>query len=416
MKPTHESTVLYICEPVQPLLDDAILLQTGLDLQVARLGAHDELLQRASAVALVVLDFTPQSMGFVKAFVAARKPNGMWTPLIACCRTSADIETALALGADDFLLVSDPVTVRSRLRVLIQQKLRSDKLNGILNCTFDGIVSIDETGVILSFNKAAQDMFGYTPMDVVGRNVSVLMEGADASQHDGHLRRYLTTGTEHIIGQGRELVGRAKDGRRFPLFLQVASLRSGADRLFVGILKNLSVDALASALRHEVLHDPMTGIANRRRVLSVMPEWIARHSPTLPTPFAVVFIDLDGFKAINDTYGHAAGDAILKAVGQRLTHGVGSSDIAARLAGDEFVVLLEGVSSQGVARNVAARLVEKIAEPVSFGGVSIGVRASAGVAQFPDDGATADDLLRRADALMYAQKQRRKQSDLVQRS
>jgi diguanylate cyclase (GGDEF)-like protein len=179
-------------------------------------------------------------------------------------------------------------------------------------------------------------------------------------------------------------------------------------RLFVGILKNLSVDALANALRYEVLHDPMTGIASRRRVLSVMPDWIARHSATLARPFAIVFIDLDGFKAINDCYGHAAGDAILKAVGQRLQDGVGRSDVAARLAGDEFVVLLDGIASQADADRVAARLVEKIAEKVSYGEASIGVQASAGAAVFPADGSTAEELLRRADALMYTHKQRRK--------
>lgn len=408
MTPTLESTVLYICEPAHPLIDTAILAQTGFDLQVAQFSALDELPDRAFDVALVVVDFTPQSLGFIQDFVNARQPNALWTPLIACCRTSADIEAALAMGVDDFLLAIDAATLRSRLRVMIQQKLHNDKLNGILNCTFDGIVSIDDAGAILSFNKAAQDMFGYQASDVVGRNVTVLMDATDAGQHDGHLRRYLTTGTEHIIGRGREVVGRTKSGQLFPLFLQVASLRSGSDRLFVGILKDLSVNALANALRHEVLHDPMTGIASRRRVLSVMPDWIARHSVTLARPFAIVFIDLDGFKAINDTYGHAAGDAILKAVGQRLQEGVGRADIAARLAGDEFVVLLDGIASQAAADEAAARLVEKIAEQVSYGDVSIAVQASAGAAVFPADGSTAEELLRRADTLMYTRKQGRK--------
>ncbi len=380
------------------------LANAGVDTRVASFDEAEAWAALPADVALVVVEFSPRAVAFIRGCVGLRRSETRWTPLIACCANSADIEVALGLGADDFMLNHDLVTVKSRLSVVIRQKLRNDKLDGILNCTFDGIVSIDENGLVLTFNKAAQDMFGYEASEVVGRNVSMLMPSEHAGRHDGYLRHYLATGEEHIIGRGRELLGRTKAGEPFPVFLQVASLRSGREWLFVGILKNLSVDAQAKALQHELMHDPMTGIANRLQIETTLPLWIARRADGAPEPFALLFIDLDGFKAINDTFGHDAGDAVLKAVSKRLRFSVAERDVAARMSGDEFVVLLDGVGQRAEAQAIARRLVANVSKPIGYGDISIGVRASVGIALYPDDGSTPAALLHEADTSMYGDK------------
>lgn len=406
MKPdtAAPSIAIHVRDPGHPLLDGEALAMSGVS---ARAVTLDEALaweRLPRDAALVIVEMTAPALDLLKKLVRLRQSGATWTPLIACCERSDDIRAALNAGADDFILNYDLVTVEARLSVVVRQKLRNDKLDEILDCTFDGIVTIDGAGTLLTFNRAAQDMFGFSFDEVVGRNVSLLMDDDQARSHDRHLRRYAETGERHIIGTGRELIGRTKSGQTFPLFLQVANLRSGKEQIFVGILKDLSVDAQAKALKHESRHDALTGISNRNAVESILPHWIARHSDLRASPFAVLFIDLNGFKAINDTHGHDAGDAVLKAIGGRLAHNVAAGDVVARMSGDEFVVLLEGIGAHADAQVIARRLADRIAVPIGYEESSLSVGAAIGIAIFPEDGITVAELLRRADSAMYEHK------------
>ncbi|MCU0704187.1 MAG: PAS domain S-box protein [Fimbriiglobus sp.] len=121
------------------------------------------------------------------------------------------------------------------------------RLYALLDAAVDGIVSIDACGVVLTVNPAAESMFGYTAAELVGRNVSLLMTEPDRSRHDGYLARYLSTGEKRVIGTGREVTGRRKDGTTFPLDLSVAEARVGEDRAFVGVLRDLTERKRAEA-------------------------------------------------------------------------------------------------------------------------------------------------------------------------
>ncbi|MBI4827434.1 MAG: diguanylate cyclase [Nitrospinae bacterium] len=153
-------------------------------------------------------------------------------------------------------------------------------------------------------------------------------------------------------------------------------------------------------LRNLAHHDPLTGLINRTLLDELLDHAIER-ARRHGTMLAALFIDLDGFKAINDTHGHAAGDDLLRAVGDRLIIGVRASDTVARLGGDEFVALLEEVSHPEDAVHVAEKLVASLAEPFAAGTRSIRISASVGVALYPGDGLEAPTLIKWADRAMY---------------
>lgn len=157
-------------------------------------------------------------------------------------------------------------------------------------------------------------------------------------------------------------------------------------------------------LQHQVLHDPLTGLANRRLFFEQLEPALARarrHQRGL----ALLFIDLDGFKQINDNHGHSAGDQVLMQVALQLQAAVRESDLVARLAGDEFVILIEGVDSADSAQRVVAQIRQRLAEPMALGnGRSVRLAASVGISLYPDHGHNANELVHRADQAMYQAK------------
>jgi diguanylate cyclase (GGDEF)-like protein len=159
-------------------------------------------------------------------------------------------------------------------------------------------------------------------------------------------------------------------------------------------------------LRHRAFHDSLTGLPNR-----ALFEDRLRHAASRAqregAPVAVLLIDLDGFKAINDTFGHAAGDQVLRQVADRLKHCLREGDTAARLGGDEFAIVLEG-ATDAEAADVAGRISDALAPTVSFGSENIEIRASVGAATACSNSETMDALITRADAAMYADKRRLK--------
>ena len=164
------------------------------------------------------------------------------------------------------------------------------------------------------------------------------------------------------------------------------------------------LDALSQALSHQAHHDPLTGLANRTLFRERVDAALAQTDSAAP---AVLLIDLDDFKGINDTLGHAAGDTVLEAIGHRIKRCIGVDDTAARLGGDEFAVLLLHADPATGAHQVAADILTAVAEPIDVGGVRISASLSVGVA-FPRPGMTASELMQQADGAMYTAKRKGK--------
>ena len=171
-------------------------------------------------------------------------------------------------------------------------------------------------------------------------------------------------------------------------------------RMLVGIIAASMHRAKEyEGMARRVMHDRLTGLPNREQLESVLSDKIE-----VGNSFAVAFLDLNGFKRINDEKGHACGDRILQVIARRLAASVRDNDTAGRLGGDEFVVVLEGVASRDAASGTLQRLLARVAEPISDGDGTFSVSATAGVAVFPVDAQTSHSLLDVADAGMYAEK------------
>jgi diguanylate cyclase (GGDEF)-like protein len=174
-----------------------------------------------------------------------------------------------------------------------------------------------------------------------------------------------------------------------------------------GLVDHLARDvarrrALEAQLSFQAFHDPLTGLANRRRFVETTAATLAQRSGS--GAIAALFIDLDDFKTVNDSLGHAAGDELLTGVGERVRASIRSTDLAARLGGDEFGVLLVGLPEERRATDVAERLLSALSVPMLISGVSVDVGASIGVAFDTDEMQTVDDLLSDADIAMYRAK------------
>ena len=197
---------------------------------------------------------------------------------------------------------------------------------------------------------------------------------------------------------------RADGERRWvELFLAPVRSESGAVTHFVGVLNDVTYRKDAEErLNHLANHDPLTGLPNRNLLHDRLAHAIARRREGMA---AVLFLDLDRFKLINDSYGHDVGDELLKAVAARLSACLRGEDTVARLGGDEFVVLLEDLPGIDAAASIAGKIAARLAEPLSVGGRELPLAASIGIALYPRDGRVPQDLLKNADTAMYRAKE-----------
>lgn len=273
----------------------------------------------------------------------------------------------------------------------------------ITNAAAESIITIDERGVIQSFNPAAEQLFGYTETGVVGKNVRMLMPDPHATAHDNYLSRYMHTGQKHIIGSPREVVALHRNGSLFPVELNVAEIKLGRKRQFVGIFRDITERKIAEARINHMAHfDNLTGLPNRVLFTDRLHQAISM-ARREKGELALCYLDLDGFKAVNDTLGHDKGDELLKLAASRLKHAVRESDTVARLGGDEFAVILPHIADRSDAALVAEKIIDLIGTPFNLQGCDqpahIGV--SIGIAVFPSDADELEKLVKTADTAMY---------------
>jgi diguanylate cyclase (GGDEF)-like protein len=158
--------------------------------------------------------------------------------------------------------------------------------------------------------------------------------------------------------------------------------------------------------RYLAFHDDLTALPNRRYFRERLGRALTNQG-TGPPHLAVIYLDLDDFKALNDTYGHATGDALLNLIAERLAHALRAEDLVSRLGGDEYACLITGVSSRDRLQHIASTLVESVSAPFKIGTLTLKVRPSIGIAVCPSDGTTTDDLMKAADTAMYGAKRKR---------
>ncbi|MFO1193329.1 MAG: EAL domain-containing protein [Rhodoferax sp.] len=279
----------------------------------------------------------------------------------------------------------------------------------ILDNVVDAVITIDHQGRVQSFNQAATQIFGYTPEEAVGRNVSMLMAEQDRAFHDRYLQRHHTTGERHLIGQPREMQGRRKDGRVFPLHLAVSRTGTGPQPTFIGLIRDITQQREAEEqIRRLAFYDHLTGLPNRRLLMDRLARALSNAGRT-GQHGALMFLDLDNFKQLNDTLGHGMGDQLLQQVAARLQASMREMDSVARLGGDEFVILLESLAADAEEAGsqvevVANKVLSALGQPYQLGEQRHASTPSIGIVVFRHGLETVDDLLRMADAAMYQAK------------
>lgn len=277
----------------------------------------------------------------------------------------------------------------------------------VMDTAAEGIVIIDERGAVESFNRAAERMFGYEVREVIGRNVRILMPEPHASAHDGYIARYLRTGEAQVMERPREVLALRKDGIEFPVEINVTEIRSGGTRRFAGVLRDITERKQAEERIEALAHsDSLTGLPNRALFYDRLRQAIGlarrdRHE------LALLYLDLDRFKAVNDTLGHPAGDELLTRTAERVRRLVRESDTVARIGGDEFTVILPKITSRQDAADVAKKIIGALSAPFHLGERKQKARigTSIGIAIYPADAQDMDELVKTADTAMYNAKQ-----------
>ena len=271
----------------------------------------------------------------------------------------------------------------------------------ILNTAGDGFVGMGNDGMITDWNAAATRLLGWEESEALGRSLAeLLVPPEDRAAYLATVNRFLTTGETSLPGAGMRVQAMRKDGGRADVEFSLSRLRWGRGWQFHAFLRDIS-----EQLEHErqlqqlALTDDLTGLLNRRAVLERLDQALAR-AKRHDTAVAVLFIDVDEFKAVNDQYGHAAGDVVLTTIAARLRGLFRVEDSVARLGGDEFVVVWEDLHSQDTAQQLADRTRVALALPYEVDGHLLNVSASVGLA-VATGGIAAELLLERADSQMY---------------
>jgi diguanylate cyclase (GGDEF)-like protein/PAS domain S-box-containing protein len=308
------------------------------------------------------------------------------------------------LGALMMLISGERARIQGQVKdSTARLREREARLQAILNKAADAILTIDGDGVLMSANAAAGRLFGYAPEKMTALKLDSLIPvgiGEAAGLDAAGLLRMIACGVTHEY----EIPGWRSDGSEFPLAMSVSEVELPDEHLFVAILHDLTEQHLAQEHIHRLAHhDTLTGLANRLS-LNLRLEQLLAQTRRAGGAAAVLFIDLDHFKKINDTHGHQTGDLLLVAVAQRLQELLREVDTIARLGGDEFIVVTSGTVTPDEASNIAVRIVDALGAPYQLQGKTVHSGASVGVAMFPSDGDDGSTLMRHADTAMYAAK------------
>ena len=263
----------------------------------------------------------------------------------------------------------------------------------------NAMVMVDRRGRIALVNSQAVKMFGYNREELTGQPVEMLIPERFRGGHPGHRMGFSSSPRARPMGAGRDLYAVRKDGSEFPVEIGLNPIETDEDLLVMSAIVDITERKRAEEqIRHLAVTDPLTGLANYRRLLEVLDSEIKRHGRT-GRPFAVLLLDLDGLKKINDVHGHLVGSRALCRVANILRIHCRAIDTAARYGGDEFVLVLPETESAA-----AAQVAQRVSEQLNSDGEEPSLSVSIGIAIYPQNGSTIDELLGAADRALYRDK------------
>lgn len=288
-----------------------------------------------------------------------------------------------------FVLINDITRYREAEQAVRDSEERMAKF---MQASMEGIV-FHRDGVITDANPALCELLQLPLSSLVGRQALDLVAAEEVAMVRSVMEAGDETRYETVILDGQ--------GHRLPVELIVRTLSCGGQNYRMGVVRDLRAQHEAMArIHHLAHHDPLTGLLNRNTLMERLRECLARGGEGA----ALLFIDLDNFKRVNDSLGHLEGDQVLRTVADRLRAGLRAGDLVARFGGDEFVVLLEHVAQRKDVLVVLNALLSVVEVPVRADGRDLSVTPSIGVALYPDHGSTPEELLQHADTAMYLAK------------
>lgn len=265
----------------------------------------------------------------------------------------------------------------------------------------EAILITDQYNRILDVNPAFSRITGYSREEVLGLNPAILSSG----RHSGEYYRSMWRSIENTDHWRGEIWNRRKNGEEYIELLSISRVHLEEPEQYYHVAAFSDITAVknhARELDRAANYDDLTGLPNRQ-LLEDRLRTACNHADRQHRSLSVCYLDLDGFKAINDRLGHPAGDQTLQTLSERLTRTLRSGDTVARIGGDEFVLLLQGDDSHDAAYQ---RILAAVGEPVMLGDVSVKLTASLGITRYPEDGADAEGLIRHADQAMYSAKEK----------
>jgi diguanylate cyclase (GGDEF)-like protein/PAS domain S-box-containing protein len=298
---------------------------------------------------------------------------------------------------DRFMIEVRDIT--SHIRAAKTLRSREQWLEGIINTVADGIISIDDQGDIRSVNPAAEQIFGFSSSEMIGKNLRTLVPEEELAEAKPAKPWQNEEESDWVRGLDtlQELTGRRKGGDEFVMEMAVRELQHGEQMSFTGIVRDITErKRIEEQIRTMAHFDNVTSLPNRNLLSDRLEEAIKR-SHRGHHKFALLYVDLNKFKPINDELGHDAGDKALKFVAEQMKECVRETDTVARVGGDEFVVLLENVADLEAVETIAAKLLIKIGEPIEFSSGPRSLGAAMGVALHPEHGESRDELMTSAD-------------------
>ncbi len=356
------------------------------------------------------------------------KTDSEWLPADVAERVRMSDQTVLATGAVLEVEEALPTPAGMRHWLVLKFPLRSDsgrhllgnvavdisqrrrreatlaRMAAIMESSHDAVIATTPDGRVISWNPGATRMYGYTASEMEGRSIRVL--------EPPHLRGGIQDVLERIAGGETvvryETTRMRKDGESVEVAVSASPIRDEQGTLtgVASIARDIGDRKRAEELiAFQAFHDPLTALPNRALLMERLNLCVARARRTGKL-LALLFLDLDLFKTVNDVFGHTAGDTIFQEVARRLSLCVREGDTVARAGGDEFIVLLPEIASADDAVTVARKLLEAIGQPFSIGSKRVDLTTSIGISLYPDDGQDAEALLRSADNAMWQAKER----------
>ncbi|SFC12322.1 PAS domain S-box-containing protein/diguanylate cyclase (GGDEF) domain-containing protein [Marinospirillum celere] len=352
----------------------------------------------------------PRSLSLLKAVDLLREKGFRHLGVLECDESGEPLEQICGLLSFNDILASIEYEYVNQLRAAIEARDQALKASTeylllaqkVIETSLDGIVITNAEGKIQAVNPSFTTLTGYSAEEAVGKTPALLSSGL----HDKDFYQAMWASLkEQGYWQG-EIWNRRKNGEIFAEWLTITAIRNSEGRIlqFAAIFSDITDRKRKEEQIHTLAYyDDLTGLANRRLLIDRL-ELALSSAKRHKHKMAVLFLDLDLFKRINDTLGHLAGDEVLKEVARRLEANINEGDSVARLGGDEFTVLVPEVETLHLLETEASRLIHALTQPLNIMQNQLVVSTSIGISVFPDDGDSAETLLKHADTAMYRAK------------